>query len=98
MVFPPCKFAFQTKAYDVTRNERNTKPKVRHYGRRFIDLDEYLDFFPGATLSDKIYVIELNGIILNIITNSFSKQAYVRGFGCESISFKGMLICLSIWK
>ena len=62
--------------------------KVKCYAARLIDMNEYLDSFPGATLDDKIDVTELNEIFLNIVPNSWSKQAYVQGFGCESISFK----------
>ena len=53
-----------------------------------IDLNEYLASFPGANLSDKINVTEFNGILLKIMTNSWSKQAYVQGFDCEYILFK----------
>ena len=45
-------------------------------------------FLPGGTLADKIYVTELNEILLNIIPNYWCKQAYVQGFDCNSISFK----------
>ena len=33
-------------------------------------------------------VTELNAILLNIMPNSWSNQAYVQGFDCEPISFK----------
>ena len=49
---------------------------------------EYVDSFPGATLADKINVTVFNDIILNIMPKIWSKQAYVQGFGWESISFK----------
>ena len=39
-------------------------------------------------MADKIGVTELNEIILNSMPNSRSKQAYVQGFDCESISLK----------
>ena len=62
--------------------------KVRLYALHSIDLNEYLDSFLGATLADKIDVTELNDIFENIMTNSWSKKAYVQGFYCESISLK----------
>ena len=62
--------------------------KVRRYTACLIDLNDYLDSFPEATLSDKIGVTELNGILLNIMPNSWCKQADVQGFECESISLK----------
>ena len=61
--------------------------KVRRYAAHLIYLDDYLDSFPGATMADKIGVTELNETILNSMPNSWSKQAYVKGFYCESISF-----------
>ena len=39
-------------------------------------------------MDDKIGVTELNEILSNSILNSWSNQAYVQGFDCESISFK----------
>ena len=39
-------------------------------------------------LTDKIRVTKLNEILLNSIPNIWSKQAYVKGFGFESITFK----------
>ena len=42
----------------------------------------------GETFADKFYVTELNQIILNRMSNSWSKQAYSRGLYCEYISFK----------
>ena len=33
-------------------------------------------------------VTELNEILLNIISNSWSKQAYAQGFDCETKPFK----------
>ena len=68
-----------------------SKPRgleVRHYASRFIDLNNYLDCFPGATLYGKIGVTELNKFLFNSMPNCWSNQAYVQGFDCESISFK----------
>ena len=62
--------------------------KVIHYAARLVDFNEYLDFFPGDTLSEKIGVTELDKFLLNIMPNSWSKQAYVQGFDCEYISKK----------
>ena len=61
---------------------------VRRYAARLIDINEYLDSFPGATLADKIGVTELNEILLNSMYTSQSKQSYVQGFDCGSILFK----------
>ena len=64
--------------------------KVRRYAARLIDLNEYLSSFQGETMADKMYVTELGKILLNSMSNSCSKQAYVQGFDCETISFKNM--------
>ena len=75
----------------LTMHRGTKKPhslKVRRHAARLIDMDEYFSSFPGANLADKIDVTEFNDILLNIIPNSWSKQAYVKGSDCESISFK----------
>ena len=58
------------------------------YAACLIDLNEYLASFPGAALTDKVGVTELNSIFLNSMPNSWYKQACVQGFDCESITFK----------
>ena len=68
--------------------------KLRRYAARLIDSNQYLDSFPGATLSDKIGVTELDNILSNSMPNSWSNQAYVQGFDCESIFKRIMLTCL----
>ena len=57
--------------------------KVIHYTDRFIDLNNYLALFPGAKLTEQIVMTELNEILLNSMTNSWSKKAYVQRFDCE---------------
>ena len=47
-----------------------------------------MESLPGVSLTDKIRVTELNEILLNSIPNIWSKQAYVKGFDFESITFK----------
>ena len=39
-------------------------------------------------MNGKISVTKLNEILLNSIFNICSRQAYVQGFDCESITFK----------
>ena len=41
---------------------------------RLIDLNEYLDSFPVATITDKIGVTELNEIIFNSVPNRWSNN------------------------
>ena len=61
--------------------------KVKRYAVHLVCLNEYLASFPGATMSNKMGITELNGILLNSMPNSWSKQAYVQGFDGETISF-----------
>ena len=62
--------------------------KVKRYAARLIYLNEYLASFPGETMDGKMGVTELNEILLKIMTNRWSKQAYVQGFDCDTISLK----------
>ena len=61
---------------------------MRCYAARLIDLNDYLVSFPGEIMADKIGVTEINEIILYSMPNSWSKQAYIQGFDCESILLK----------
>ena len=61
---------------------------VRRYAAGLIDLNKYLAFFPGSNLTDKIGVTDMNEILLNSMPNSWSKQAYIKGFDWEFITFK----------
>ena len=54
--------------------------KVRRYTDFLIGLNNYLASFHGAKLNENIGMTELNEILLNSMPNSWSKQAYVRGF------------------
>ena len=62
--------------------------KVRHYAVSLIDFNKYLDLFLGGELSEKIGVMEMNKILLNMMLNSWIKQAYVHQFDCDSTTFK----------
>ena len=44
--------------------------KVRRYAACLIELNEYLDLFPGVNKSRKFFVTELNEIVLNRMTNN----------------------------
>ena len=57
--------------------------KVIRYAPRLIDLHDYLDSFPGATLSEIFGVTELKENLLISMPNRWSKQAYVQGFHCD---------------
>ena len=55
---------------------RMKKPRaltVRRYLARLIDLNEYLESFPGANLNDKIRLTKINEIPLKSTPNSWSK-------------------------
>ena len=78
---------------------------VRRYAACLIDLNEYLAYFLGETLTDNISVAELNEILLDSMPTIWSKQSYVQGFDCELKTFKkavnmfeGMEIAESIYE
>ena len=71
--------------------------KLRKYEARLIGLNDYLASFTGTTLSDKFGGPELSIVLLNSMPNICSKQVYVQGFDCKSISFKNQLTCLNEW-
>ena len=79
---------FPNKSVRCATEWKTAQPKSKTLCRALIDMNEYLAFFPGATLANNIDVTELNDITLNRIPNSQSKQPYVQGFDCESIQFK----------
>ena len=64
------------------------KLKVRRYSDCIIDTNEYFSAFPGAKALDRIGETEINEIILNIIPNGWSKQAYFLCFDCETITLE----------
>ena len=43
---------------------------------------------PGTNMTDKIVMTEMDKILLNSMTNSWRKKAYVHIFDCGSITFK----------
>ena len=59
--------------------------KVRRYLAHLIKLNECLASLSGATFSEKIGVIELNGISFSSMPNIWSKEAYAQCFDCEYI-------------
>ena len=86
----------------IQRGMRNPSGlKVRCYTARLVGLNEYIAAFPGANSSDNICETDLNEILLNSISNEWIKQAYVQGFGCETITlvlkllFKNVLLYLN---
>ena len=73
LYLPPTNQLYK-KARNAPRIEEKTRSlKVRRYAARLVDLDEHLNFFLGVTLSVKMYVTELNDIILNSMPNCWSK-------------------------
>ena len=44
-----------------------------------IGLNDYLDFFSGAKLTDKVGMKKLNEILLNNMPSNWINQAYVQG-------------------
>ena len=87
MVFFSCEFTFKTKACNAPLYEKPRSLKVWRYTTRLIYLNGYLDYITEVTMTDKIGGTKINEILLNIIPDSWSKQSYIQGFYCESISF-----------
>ena len=54
--------------------------KVRCYAARLIGLEEYLTMLPGANIRENNCVTELNGFLLNIMTNRWIKKTYLKIF------------------
>ena len=63
-----------------------------------ITLNEYVAAFPRTKESGNIGEMDLDGILLNSMTNVWSNQAYVQGFDCETITSKKLFICFNAWK
>ena len=83
MVFSPINSLSKQKRVMCRCMKNPCNLKVRRYAVRLIDLNEYLSSFTGVTMG----VTELNEILLNSMPNSWSKQAYLRAFNSETISF-----------
>ena len=64
--------------------------KVRCNSDCLTDLNDYLAAFQGAKASDNIGENNSNEIFLNSMPNRWSKQAYVQGFDCETITEKSV--------
>ena len=62
--------------------------KVTCYTARMVDINENLSALPGAKEGEKIFDMEINEILLNIISNGQIKQLYVQCFDFETITFK----------
>ena len=71
---------------------------IRCYTENSIDLNEYLASSPGANLTNKIGVSELDEILLNSMPNIWYNQDYVQGLDCDYITKKKPLTCLSVCK
>ena len=53
-----------------------------------IELNEYLAIFPASDINRKIVEMELCGILLHIMTNSWITQAFVQGFDFDRVHTK----------
>ena len=93
-----CKFSVKTEALIAPWNEIPRSLTVGQCAARLIDLNGYVASFPGGAFTDNISVTELNEILLNIMHNSWSKQAYIQDFIVGLLLFKSLLICLIVWK
>ena len=65
----PCGLSVKTEAHNAQWNEKPRSLATIFYAARLIDLNEYLASFPGATLTEKLGVTELEEILLNSMPN-----------------------------
>ena len=69
LYFPTVNFLPKQKRAMLHGTSKQHCLKVRCYAARLIELNEYLDLFHGAKLSEKNDVTELNKIFLNSVPN-----------------------------
>ena len=86
--FTPINDLTKKKRMIICGIRKPRKLKARLYAAHIIELNEYLSIFPGEKASSNFFERELNEIILNSITNGWSRQAYVQGFDCVYITLK----------
>ena len=67
---------------------KSQKVKLRLYADNIVDLNEYLNVFPGGKASVEIGEMELNKIIFSSMSNICSNQACVQGFYCVFLRCK----------
>ena len=60
-----CLYAVKAKVHNAPQNEEAAQNKSKTYTARLVDLNKYLDSFPGARIIDKIVVTKLNRILLD---------------------------------
>ena len=63
-----------------------------------IDINEYLDTFPGVKSGDNIDETEFNGIILDSIPNGWNNYDWVEGLIVKLFLLKRLLTCLNEFK
>ena len=84
--FPPVNSLSKQKRAMRRGMKKPSALTIRRYAASLIDLNEYLESFPGANLTDKISITRLNEILLNSMPNSWYKQAYLQSFDCDYIT------------
>ena len=90
MYFPPVNVLSKQKRA-MSRGMRKPRGlKVRWYVNNLIELNGYLAVLPEANTSDRIFMTELNKILLNSIPNLWIKHAHVQVFDCEFITKKAV--------
>ena len=91
--------ALSKKKHMMSRVMRKSRElKLRRYAAILVNLNEYFSALLGEKASDKIGETDINEIIFYSMPNEWSKQVYVKGFDCKTITFKNMLIGLNVWK
>ena len=78
-----------------TRKPRRLK--VRCYTDHLIDLNEYLDMFPGPNMTDKIGLTEINDLKKIEFPIFGASKSMCRYLTASILLLKMMLICLNSW-
>ena len=72
--------------------------KVRGYAARLVGLNEYLTVLPGANISDKIFVTELNDFFQTVCPTSGSSRRVYKYFIVNLLPLNQMLTCFNALK
>ena len=78
--------------------KKTVQSKLRRYGARLIDLNEYLDSFSGATIADKIGVTEFNENFKIVCRTAGLNKPMLKALIASLVCLKKPQTCLSIWK
>ena len=81
--------ALSKKNHALRHGMRNPiKLKIRRYAAHLIELNEYLNIFPGSNMNNKIGGTELNEILLHNVSHGWGDQDFRWGFDFKYVPLK----------